>query len=107
MSDLTPTRLLTGKYEPLLLDILEEHRRRLEEENGFEYWEDVDVTCHATPGTEFPVEANNFARTPTGYLVIKKDRAVDVYTGATAWSVNKLYLKASVASAVITVRIFK
>jgi len=67
----------------------------------------VEVTTPSSADTEFLVEAESFDRTPGGYQIAKKDRAVDVYTGDTAWSTNKLYLKATVASAVITVRMFK
>jgi len=91
--------------DPRNLDVLSEFNRQLFTENAFQYWMDVRVTTHATANTEFRVVADGLGRTPTGYLIIKKDKAVDVYTGATSWTTDKLYLKATVSSAIITVRV--
>ena len=104
MSDLSKIELLTNVEkvnDPRHLDMHSELRRKLEEGNLLEYWTVVDVTTHATPNTEFMVDCTPFDRTPKYYFIIKKDKAVDIYTGATAWAKNKLYLKASVASATI------
>lgn len=102
MSHLTNIKVLTGLVPVALLDILEEHRHALEAGNPLEYWERVTVTTPASPNTEFLVELATLNRTPVYYLPLKKDKAVDIYTGDTAWSQNKLYLKATVASATIT-----
>ncbi len=85
-----------------LLDILIEHRHFLAEGNAFEYWEKVVITTPAIANTEFSVKTVNLGRTPALYLIMKKDRAVDIYTGDTDWSKDKLYLKATVASAILT-----
>jgi len=105
MSHMIDPRLLTAFDEAnlvKLIDILREHREGLEDKNAFEYWERIEVTTDAVANTEFLVTLSNLNRTPAYYIVIKKDKAVDVYTGSTAWSKNKLYLKATVASANIT-----
>lgn len=106
MSGLTKAIVLTGftiDQLPRLQDILEQHRAKLEEGNAFAYFERVSVTTPSTINTEFTVTCSGLNRTPTYYMVIKKDKAVDVYTGSTAWAKNKLYLKATVASAAITI----
>ena len=92
---------------PQLLDMLESFRRALEEENGFEYWEDVVVTTPSSANTEFAVYCTKLNKVPRYYLVIKKSAAVDVYSGSTNAINNRIFLKASVANVVITVRVFK
>lgn len=104
MSDLTKTEILTGVEkvnDPRHLDIHDQVRRKLEEGNLAEYWEVVDVTTPSSANTEFLVDCTPLNRTPSYYWILKKDRAVDVYTGTTAWSKNTMYLKATVANAVI------
>ncbi len=51
--------------------------------------------------TNFTV-THNLSRIPVGYWVMKKDRAVDVYTGTVAATATQLTLKASVANAAVT-----
>ena len=109
MGHLRPVKLLAQTKEvnaPIHLDIHEEIRRGLEENNAFEYWEDVQLVTPATPGEEFAVKASFLNKTPNGYLVIKKSAAVDVYDGDTISARNLIYLKASIASVTITVRVF-
>lgn len=95
----------TPEQMPRLQDILEEHRNALEDGNLFEYWERVVVTTPAAANTEFAVTCENLNRTPKYYLILKKDRAVDIYDGGTKAERNKIYLKATVASAVITLAV--
>lgn len=105
MSHMIDPRVLKGFDEAnlvKLVDILREMREGLEEGNAFEYWEKIEVTTDPVANTEFLVKLSNLNRTPSFYIMIKKDKAVDVYTGTTAWSKDKLYLKATVASATIT-----
>lgn len=104
MSDLAKTELLTNVEkvnDPRHLDIHNQLRRKLEEGNLHEYWTVIDVTTPSSANTEFLVDCTPFNRTPKYYYILKKDRAVDVYTGTTTWSNNKLYLKATVSNAVI------
>ena len=104
MSDLSKTEILTGikkVNDPRHLEIHDQLRRKLEEGNLIEYWEVVDVTTPSSANTEFLVDCTPLNRTPSYYWILKKDRAVDVYTGTTAWSKNTMYLKATVANAVI------
>lgn len=105
MSDLPRVTSLSGVKDvddPRVLDFLEALRRKLEEGNAFEYWEKVTVTTPSVSNTEFTVTCVSLNRTPQHYIVLNKNKAVDVYTGTTAWSKNKLYLKATVATATIT-----
>jgi hypothetical protein len=109
MSDLKKTSILIGVKnvdDPRLLDILEAFRRKLEEGNAFEYWEDVIVVTPSSPNTDFAVRTKYLNKVPSKYLVVKKGAAVDVYDGATAAEMNKIFLKATVADVTITVRIF-
>ena len=109
MGHLKSVHLLSQKKDvndQIHLAIHEELRRGLEEHNAFEYWEDVTVTTPASANTEFEVRCVNLNRTPVYYLIIKKDKAVDVYSSSTVPINNRLFLKATVASATITVRVF-
>lgn len=64
----------------------------------------LDITAHATPNTQFTV-AHTLRRTPTGYIPVTKDRAADIYH-TTAMDSDNLYLKCTVASAVIKIWVF-
>lgn len=106
MSDLSKVNILTGVKEvddPRHLDIHEGLRNKLEHGNAFEYWEKVTVTTPSSANTEFTVTCTSLNRIPSAYFVIKKDKAVDVYTSTTTWTKNNLYLKATVGTAVITI----
>jgi hypothetical protein len=108
MGHLINVRTLVGRErvdDALHLEIHDELRRQLEELNAFEYWEDVVVTTPSSINTDFLVETLYLKRTPSYYLIMKKDKAVDVYTGDVTWGENKLWLKATVATATITVRV--
>lgn len=104
MSDLQKVEILSNVEkvnDPRHLDIHNQLRRKLEEGALIEYWKVIDVTTPSSANTEFLVDCTPLNRTPSYYFILKKDRAVDVYTGTTAWSKNKMYLKATVANAVI------
>lgn len=108
MSHLTKATIFTAftpEQMPRLQDILEQHRDALEDGNLFEYWERVVVTTPTSANTEFAVTCENLNRTPRYYFILKKDRAVDVYDGGTVAERNKIYLKATVASAMITIAV--
>lgn len=62
----------------------------------------ITYTTNGTPNTQDMV-VHNLGSTPVGYLVVNKNKAGDIYTGATADSSN-IYLKCSVAS--VTVVLF-
>jgi len=87
------------------MDLHETLRIATEEKNAFRHWADIRMTTPSTANTEFGVEITGFNRTPTGYVVIRKDKAADIYDGTTAWAENTLYLKCSVASATVTIRV--
>ena len=59
------------------------------------------VTTPATADTEFGF-FHGLGRVPVAFVVVKKDRACDVYVGPTAWTTTYIHLKCSVASAAIT-----
>lgn len=63
------------------------------------------VTAPVAPNTDFTV-THNLGRVPVGYLVMQKDRAVDIYTGSVAATKTQITLRATVASAVINLFIF-
>ena len=60
----------------------------------------INVTAPVAPNTDFTVN-HNMNRIPSGYWVMQKDRACDVYTGSVAATATQLTLRASVASAVL------
>lgn len=73
----------------------------------------VVIADTGSANTEFAVphtlkDANGVARKAVGYIVVKKDKASDVYTstGGTAWTTTNAYLKAVVANTAITVLVF-
>ena len=65
----------------------------------------ITATCPAAPNTDFTV-THGLGRIPAGYIVAKKDRAVDLYTGGTAWTTSQMTLKASVGDAVVVLFAF-
>lgn len=85
-----------------LLDLLD---RIVKSVNDNPYTEYEDVTV-LTPTNEFAVTCKTLNKTPTTYMVIKKDKACDVYTSSPEkWSNNLLYLRADVVNANITIRV--
>ena len=68
--------------------------------------EGVAVTCPTSANTEFIVR-HELGRVPIGVLVMHKDRAVDVYDSRSdAWTATSIFLKATVASAVIKLKLW-
>jgi hypothetical protein len=65
----------------------------------------VDHTFGGTPNSEENIY-HTLGKVPYGYIVVMKDRAVDVYSGGTEHTKTTLYLKSTVASAVIRVLVF-
>lgn len=63
------------------------------------------VAAPATPDTEFSIE-HGLGFVPSGFLVMSKDRAADVYLSATAATEGVLYLKCDVADAVMKILVF-
>lgn len=108
MSDLLKPEIFTAftpDQMPRLQDILGQFRRKLEEGNIAEYWQIVEVTTPGSANTEFTVTCNALNRIPSYYYILKKNKAVDVYDSGTAAVKNKLYLKATVASATISIAV--
>lgn len=106
MSDLNKIAVLSGVKDvddPRHLDIHEQLRNKLESGNLLEYWEVVEVTTPSGANTEFTVTCTKLNRIPSYYFILKKDKAVDIYDSGTVPIKNKLYLKATVASATISI----
>lgn len=60
----------------------------------------VNAVTPVAPNTDFTIN-HNMQRIPSGYWVMQKDRAVDIYTGSIAATSTQLTLRATVASAAI------
>lgn len=65
----------------------------------------VTVADTGVANTEFSF-AHGLKRIPTGYLVIRRNKAGVVYDSGTTWTVSTIYLKCSVANVSITVIVF-
>jgi len=66
----------------------------------------AEITCPTSANTEFIVR-HELGRVPIGVQLMRKDRAVDVYDSRPdAWTANSIFLKATVASAVITLKLW-
>jgi hypothetical protein len=63
--------------------------------------EQVVVADTGTADTEFKV-AHTLKRVPSGYLMISRNKAGQIYKGSTAWSDTFVYLKADTANMNIT-----
>jgi hypothetical protein len=63
------------------------------------------VVTPGTPNTDFTV-THNLGRVPTGYHVISKSAACDVYTGGVGGTATTLTLRCTVAGATISLFIF-
>ena len=66
------------------------------------------VTTPGTANTDFSI-SHNLGRVPVGYLVVTRDIAVTIYNGSGgigSWTTSTITLRASLASANITVFIF-
>jgi hypothetical protein len=60
----------------------------------------ISLTC-AAANTEFVVP-HKLNRTGVNYIVVSKDRACDIYRGGSTDTKSLIYLKSTVAGAVIT-----
>lgn len=61
------------------------------------------ITFPATPDTQVAVP-HGLKRTPVGFIIMRKDRAADIYeANSGGWGPTTLYLKSSVASATVTI----
>lgn len=65
----------------------------------------ISYTSSASAGTEDEL-THNLKRVPVGYILVRADKAVALYDGATAWTTTLLYLKANASSAAVTVMVF-
>lgn len=65
----------------------------------------VSYTTHATPDTE-EAKTHTLGKIPVGFFVTDIDKAAVVYRGPTAFTATTIYLKCSVASVAVKVRVF-
>ncbi len=63
------------------------------------------VTDTGAANVEFTV-AHTLKKAPTGYIVVKADKACSVYDGATTWTTTAIYLKCDIANCNIKLIIF-
>ncbi len=104
----TPFRSLDPVEAPVLTRVLREIISAVRG-NPYTHYEDVQITTPAAADTTFAVTLTTLNATPTGYVVVEKDRACDVYTAPVTsvarWGKNLLFLRCSVAAARITLRV--
>lgn len=63
------------------------------------------VTSSGTANNE-NTWAHGLKRVPQGYIVVRADKACDVYDGTTPWTTTNIYLKVSVATVALTILVF-
>jgi hypothetical protein len=62
----------------------------------------INVLTPVTPNTEFEVD-HNLGIIPSGFLVINKTAAVDLYASGTPWDETAIYLCATVRAVGVTI----
>ena len=88
-----------------LLDLLDKIRDAINN-NAYVEYEDVTIQTPAGQNAEFAVTLKNLDRKPMKFELVWKDKACDIYASSTTkWSKNLLYLKATIGSAIIVVRV--
>lgn len=65
----------------------------------------ADTADTGDANTEFSV-THYLARVPTGFLLVKSNKACNVYDSGTAWTTSTIYLKCDAANAIIKIAIF-
>lgn len=65
----------------------------------------VEVTSHATPGTEFSV-SHGLGKVPTGYVIYRRDGAGTVYDGTSADTATTLFLRSDASSVTFKLIVF-
>lgn len=77
---------------------------------GITFNENVDCRLNSfsssgTPDAENTI-AHGLGKVPIGYIVYGLNKAAIVYTGATAWTNENIYLKVNVASVAVKIIVF-
>lgn len=109
-----PTKYDEAWFRDLLLTLKRQHEeiaRALNGRIGFGDGTDsenvegtwISVTTPGTPNTDFTV-THGLDRLPSGYLVMSKAAAVDIFDGSVAATVSQITLKATVAT--IAIKLF-
>jgi hypothetical protein len=105
---ITPFKELGPEESTILTQILRELIATVRG-NPYTHFEDVTVLSPSAPNTDFAVHLSTLGAVPTGYVVIAKDRAADVYTApltaTTRWTRTMLWLRCTTGSTRLTVRV--
>lgn len=72
--------------------------------DNFDSYE-TTITTNATPGVETAI-AHGLKRVPTGYWIVKRNKAAHVYDGATAFTSENIYVRSDVASVTAKIIVF-
>lgn len=65
----------------------------------------VEFTSNAVANTEDTV-AHTLGRIPAGYLVVSQNKAASIYVSGTTFTKTSIYLKTSVATVAVKLRVF-
>jgi len=65
----------------------------------------VTVADTGNADAEFTA-AHYLGRAPNGYILVKTDKAANIYDGDTTWTTTTIYLKCDVANAAVTLLIY-
>ncbi len=92
-----------GQAIHALYQKVNEIARVLAEDLGYS---DVEITFPVKPNEEVEFH-HGLGRYPTGYWLVRKDRACDVYdSSAGSWNKTTMRLMCNVADATVTVRVY-
>lgn len=78
--------------------------------NGLKFDDNFDayignITTDATPGNDTAI-AHGLKRVPSGYLIIKRDKAGIIYDGAAAWTETNIYVRSNLATVAAKIIVF-
>lgn len=65
----------------------------------------IDVTTDGSANTESS-HAHGLGRTPTGYIVVGKDKAGVIYDGSSAWDATDIYIRSDTATVAAKLFVF-
>ena len=66
---------------------------------------EISITTNATPGVETAI-AHGLKRVPSGYWVVKRNKAAHIYDGGTAWTSENIYVRSDVATVTARIIVF-
>lgn len=92
---------LASKCEIALTDIVSQINGNVEFDKNI-LTQTVVVTFPATADSQIAIN-HNLNVIPKGYIICKKSVACDVYDGSTLFDSKQIYLKCTVANAIVTI----